>query len=85
MPYIKKENRYDYQEGIKDLVFELKGATIGELNYVLSSIIKQYLGTNPDYAKFAGVDGTLGLIQAEIRRRQIFPYEDKKIGQNGDI
>ena len=60
--------------------------TPGELNYVITSIILRYLAKYViSYARFNEVMGVLESIKQELYRREVAPYEDKKIMDNGDI
>lgn len=85
-PYIPKERReevrYTSQKHIP--------ATPGELNYVLTSIILEYLhGISPmepnRYADFNEVVGVLECVKAEFIRRKLNPYEDVKMEREGDV
>jgi hypothetical protein len=85
MPYIQKGRRQDL------LNFGKIGdpQNIGELNYVLTTIILHYLQDNGTgkrcYEKYNSIMGALSCIQHELYRRMIAPYEDKKIQENGDV
>ena len=63
----------------------------GELNYVLTRIVNRFLdetqrwGETPHYEDYNAVMGVLTCMQHEIYRRRIAPYEDEKIGENGDV
>lgn len=69
--------------------------TAGELNYVISSLIKNYLATQVSfyepylkhntYQHYNDVIGALEGAKLEFYRRVVVPYEDKKIEQNGDV
>ena len=60
-------------------------ATVGELTYVLYRTCLDYLGPNPRFTHFAEVLGALSATENEFYRRQVAPYEDIKILQNGDV
>ena len=90
MPYIKKEDRPKFNSVIEDVVDELTDhgfATfkVGELNYVLSSIIWKLWSKKESYANGSSLCAVLGDVEAEFRRRKFDPYEDSKIKENGDI
>jgi hypothetical protein len=78
MPYIAPEKR-----GYRT---QLTPKTAGELNYAITCLILEYLDRAGErYETLNAIDGVLGLVQHEFRRRVIDPYEDKKIAENGDI
>ena len=54
----------------------------GNLNYFLFKLAKKSCSCYADYAAFIG---ELEAAKLEIYRRQIAPYEDKKIKENGDV
>ncbi|SUZ60717.1 uncharacterized protein METZ01_LOCUS13571, partial [marine metagenome] len=58
----------------------------GELNYVISSIIDEYLSEyGKNYTNINEVIGVLECAKLELYRRVAAPYEDEKIDQNGDV
>jgi hypothetical protein len=81
MPYITQERR----DAI-DLDHEIP-ETAGELNYLFTTIIVDYLNTDngPNYQKINDVMGALEGAKMEMYRRVAIPYEDVKIEQNGDV
>jgi hypothetical protein len=83
MPYIKKELRKEFDPIIDDMIDKLKQLGItGNLNYTLFRLAKHLCHRYKDYAAFeADVVKSL----KEIDRRLFFPYENKKIEENGDI
>lgn len=91
MPYIKQERR----EGPLGLGFDgnIPG-TAGELNYVLSQVVWQYLewygGScsplgNECYQAYNDVIGVLECLKLEVYRRLVAPYEEEKMAENGDV
>jgi len=77
MPYIPQDER----ENAKALPLNE-----GELNYALTDVALTYLGTfTLNYAKINEIVGAFDLAKAEFIRRVYFPYEDKKIRENGDV
>ena len=84
MPYIKcKKTR----EQLDRVVFEILGSgkdinITGKLNYMLFKLAKISCRNYKDYRNFIG---ELEAAKLEIYRRQIAPYEDKKIKENGDV
>lgn len=60
--------------------------TPGELNYVITKLIDQYLKEEGlRYANINEVIGVLECAKLELYRRIAGPYEDKKIISNGDV
>ena len=54
----------------------------GNLNYFLFKLAKEACTCYADYRDFLG---ELKMASDEIYRRQVGPYEDKKIKENGDV
>jgi hypothetical protein len=83
MPYIKKENREKLDPIIHALSIAcLKLGVTGNLNYIL---YKLALRNCRSYTQYAAFIGELEAAKLEIYRRQIAPYEELKIEENGDI
>lgn len=85
MPYIPKEARLSM-----DLEGHARRAGIGlsspgELNFVLTTAILAYLGSDPHYRDFNEVIGVLECVKQELYRRMVAPYEDQKCIENGDV
>jgi hypothetical protein len=89
MPYIKEEER-------KSLVVQYEGTNCmdlgvmfpdnpGELNYVITMLIKNYFNNKPCYQSINDVVGALEGAKLEFYRRVAVPYEDSKIKENGDV
>lgn len=74
MPYIKQEDR-----------FKTKPETPGELNFFLTRLINEYLGSNPNYTRFNEVLGALEACKLEYYRRLVVPYENQKCYENGEV
>lgn len=81
MPYIKQERRALLDDAIQVLGTNLKFD--GDLNYVLFALCKRYV--EPSYNNYKNFIGELSECSAEIRRRLLAPYEDKKITESGDV
>lgn len=81
MPYVSDERKKQL------LTYEAGELTPGDLNYAISMTAIEYLKTKPkiSYALLNEVWGAMTLAAEEFKRRMIDPYEDKKIGENGDI
>lgn len=87
MPYIKKDDRPPLDELIQPLIAHLKELPMevqdGALNYSVTKILKELY--EPKYFNYNRAMGVLTSIQAEWYRRDVGPYEDKKIIENGDV
>lgn len=79
-PYIKEEERTELS------VSEIQPKNAGQLNFVISTIISEYLERKGlRYENINEVMGVIACVSAEFYRRVAQPYEDKKIKENGDI
>ncbi len=87
MPYIQKDDRPPIDELLQPLVEHLRSLPLeqqdGALNYVVTRILKELY--EPRYFNYNRAMGVLSSIQAEWYRRDVSPYEDKKIVENGDV
>ena len=80
MPYIKQEDRKDLN------VSGIFPETPGELNFVITSIVRDYLyDVGVSYVEINEVIGVLECVKLELYRRIAIPYEDRKILENGDV
>lgn len=85
MPYINSDARIQYAEFRKELK-ELFIHNSGELNYLLTLVIKRYHLTNPDnYQTLNDIVGALEGAKMEFSRRVIIPFEHQKLMTNGDV
>jgi hypothetical protein len=78
MPYIKQKEREDI-----DHYGSPKNS--GQLNYIITRYIDEYLGKNPKYDDYNSAMGVLTCAQLELYRRRVAGYEDKKKEENGDV
>jgi hypothetical protein len=82
MPYINKDRRIALDGEGGGAMF----TSPGELNYVLSQEIQNYLlPKGVSYTRLNDVIGVLECLKLEIYRRMAAPYEDIKIKENGDV
>lgn len=82
MPYLKsKDMRKRINKVVNSFRAKSNGNT-GTLNYFLYKLAKQSCYNYRSYRDFIG---ELEAAKLEIYRRQIAPYEDKKIEENGDV
>lgn len=85
MPYIKKEDRTRYKKVIEDIE-KIDIYTVGELNYLITSICDIYLNqVDESYKAHNDIIGVLNCVEEEWYRRKVVPYEDKKLKENGDV
>lgn len=87
LPYVKPENRAKYEKALDELIGILKSLPVeevdGELNYVVTKILKQ---TYPlRYFHINKAIGVLECVKLEFYRRVAAPYEDKKMRESGDV
>jgi len=87
LPYIKLENRAKYEKALDELIDILKSLPVeemdGELNYVLTKILKQIYPLR--YFHINKALGVLECVKLEFYRRVAAPYEDKKMKESGDV
>ena len=88
MPYIKQGNRKALEEKYGAQMLDYIPTNPGELNFVLTLIIRDYLrgrGVLSSYQDYNDVIGALEACKLELYRRKIVPYEEGKIDENGDV
>ena len=80
MPYIEIDARKRLDGGGRP-------GTAGELNYLLTKLVDNYLVTKGEirYAHLNEVIGVLECAKLELYRRIAAPYEDQKLSRNGDV
>lgn len=85
MPYIKQTDRTRLDPYIKSLADAI-GADqrAGELNYSITKLLLALKGEGR-YKDYNELIGALESAKLEFYRRQIGPYEDGKVGENGDV
>jgi len=88
MPYLDPETKRklitQHRGNLVDLNTEFPDQA-GELNYVITMIIKNYFDNKPCYQSINDIIGALEGAKLEFYRRVAAPYEDSKIIQNGDV
>jgi len=77
MPYIDAQSRSAMDAGMRP-------ENAGELNYLITQLIDQYLGESLSYSTLNEVIGVLECAKLELYRRLAAPYEDRKLALNGD-
>lgn len=80
MPYIKIEDRKRLDSGGRP-------GTAGELNYLITKLVDNYLGEKGQirYVHLNEVIGVLECAKLELYRRIAAPYEDRKLAETGDV
>lgn len=80
-PYIEQSQRPQVQPSAPR-----QAQTVGELNYQITELCKQYLSLfGEKYQTVNDIVGALECAKAEFYRRVAAPYEDTKIAANGDV
>lgn len=88
MPYIQSKDNRRYIDAVVKEFMEIVTFVSGEinitgkLNYFLFKLAKKSCHNYEDYRNFIG---ELEAAKLEIYRRQVAPYEDNKIWENGDV
>lgn len=79
MPYIESKQR-------KMLVSGVQPETPGQLNYLFTNLIVDYLmGVGLSYQAINDVMGALEGAKAEFYRRVVVKYENRKMLDHGDV
>lgn len=82
MPYVR-EGRRDWLDEVVECM-EKKGLEMdGDLNYILFKYAKHHVPRS--YNNLKDFIAELNECVAEVRRRLLAPYEDRKIEENGDV
>lgn len=85
MPYIKQTDRERLDSKIKSLADSISmEQRAGEVNYSITKLLLILKGEGK-YKDYNELIGALESAKLEFYRRQIAPYEDKKINENGDV
>jgi len=86
MPYIKKEERENFDDYIK--VLANKAKTKGDLNYIICELVGQFiLKEKLSYLNISEAIGAVHDAEDELRRRILHVYEYHKSlsDSNGDL
>lgn len=83
MPYIPDGNRRFADQAVYSIIKVLRVLGCkGTLNYILYKVAKDTCKSYGDWSRFIA---ELECCKLEIYRRQLGPYEDEKIKENGDV
>lgn len=88
MPYIPQVHREKYDRAVQLIQdeFNLSSSNAGQLNYLISKTIQAYTNVKGyNYQTFNDIIGALEGAKLELYRREVAPYEEVKIKENGDI
>jgi len=87
MPYIPEQNRPQYDELLEPLArrLVLNGASAGDLNYVITTLLITLWHHAPGYANGSKLRGVLNDVNSEFYDTIMRPYEDRKIAENGPV
>ena len=87
MPYILPDDRFKLKDATDAIAAAIDhSTTAGDLNYMISLMAKAYIDAKGlRYEHLNAVVGALDSCKAEFQRRVVAPYEDQKIGENGDV
>lgn len=88
MPYISRSRRTELNEQMKNLLDNVDKLNEGELNYIISNLLLNYIQTLPDGINYKNCNSMMGILECakfELYRKLISPYEDKKINENGPL
>ena len=81
MPYIKQDRR----PALDKHVDKLEITNCGELNYVITRLIHNYIREWLSYGAINQVIGVLSCVSMELYRMIASPYEDTKRRENGPV
>jgi hypothetical protein len=85
MPYIKQSDRACLDQHIKALAETINpDQRAGELNYSITKLLLALKGEGR-YKDYNELIGALESAKLEFYRRQVGPYEDVKVKENGDV
>ena len=86
MPYIKRSDKEPYDDHISALRDEMHACKKGELTYILYAIALGYIkNEGRSYTNISTAISCLIDSAEELRRRELNPYEDVKMLENGDV
>ncbi|MFH1947336.1 MAG: hypothetical protein ABIJ23_04235 [Candidatus Magasanikbacteria bacterium] len=85
MPYIIQADRDRLDPKIKELADTINmESRAGELNYTITKLLLALKGAGK-YKDYNELMGALESAKLEFYRREIAPYEDVKVEENGDV
>ena len=78
MPYVSQEVRKELDKGSSP-------QTAGELTYLIYKLMISFLRGRKAYDHYNTVVGSVECAKMEFYRKEVAPYEDTKIKENGDV
>lgn len=91
MPYIRQEDRPQYESEINSLVEKIDLGAIqdgiidpGHFNYIFTTILNRCKFTR-NYRNYNAIVGMVECVKSEYYRCEVAPYEDIKKEQNGTV
>jgi hypothetical protein len=86
MPYIKADDRVQYERPINDMFRPGSLPPPGDLNYVITRLCLKYLAAHGEcYQTYNEIVGVLESAKLEFYRTHVAPYENVKRSQNGEV
>ena len=88
MPYIKREDRFKFDEVIGTLMasMDLRDTKVGDFNYLITRIVHEWISSKGvSYAKLNAAIGVLECAKLELYRQVAAGYEDQKKDENGPV
>jgi hypothetical protein len=79
VPYIESRRRAEIAYTLPSDI------TTGELNFILSDLVDQFVGLVPNYDKLNSAIGVLECVIQEVYRKIVVPYELGKELTNGPV
>lgn len=84
MPYITADRREVFDEALDKLAVQVQNE--GELNYCIYKLSRRIIDRiGESYSNLSMCSSAMEHAKLEWYRKQLAPYEDKKIKENGDI
>ncbi len=84
MPYIQQDRRDVFDRALNELALEVRNE--GELNYCIYKLSRLIISrTGKSYSSLSMCSSAMEHAKLEWYRKVVAPYEDEKIGENGDI
>jgi hypothetical protein len=79
VPYIPEDERPEIAITLPP------GLGTGQLNFLVSDIIDQWIGLVPNYDRLNSAIGVLECCLQEVYRKVVVPFESKKETKNGPV
>ncbi len=91
MPYVKQNKRPELDVVVEAMIHAYTLHTgftegikaDGDLNYILFAYCKRHI--KPSYSNYKNFCAELNECAEMIREKLMFPYEEEKIKENGDV